>query len=90
MIVNNWNTNTLKERLKYYRNLLNKSKDNDERIKIFGAVSALEEYIEEYTTTYKTPKYQYIAKIDREQAEDYKEFLPIILGSNDYIVDNNI
>ena len=90
MKVNNWNINTLKERLKYYRNLLNKSKNNDERMKLFQAVNALEEYIDEFNTTYKTPKYQHIAKIDREQADNYQEFLPIILDSNEYLIKNNI
>lgn len=90
MKVNSWSTNTLKERLKYYKNLLNKSKDNDERLRIFRAVSALEEYIDEYNTNYKTPKYQHIAKLDREQVDNYKEFLPIILDSNEYLIKNHI
>ena len=93
MHVNSWDTNLLKKRLEYYKRLLKEEKDNDQITNILKAINSIEKLIEEMkgnNVATKKPSYQYTLKKDKELKGSYKEFLPIVIESSNYLLNNNI
>ena len=93
MLVNSWDTNLLKKRLDYYKRLLKKENNSYQLMNIQKAINSLENLIEEIkgkNMSTKKTNYQYTVKKDNELRSSYKEFLPIVIQSSNYLLNNNI
>jgi len=85
-----WNLSTLKERLKYYKQLLNNTDNVIEQNRLCKTIESYNEFIQDYSIPYKKYTYNTISRIDQETILDIPETLEILLQANNFLLSNKI